>query len=236
MLAVVVPATSVAAATDKLPDLQMAKLRGFRIENTTDGRRLFRFTAIIVNSGVGAFEARGSRPNTSTSEMTVSQRIFDTAGGSRDVATAARMYYAGDGHNHWHLRNLETYELDRLDNGVKVGTGAKMGFCFYDNYQYKLALPGAPQSAVYLNCGGKQPQALTVATGLSIGWGDKYGAGLPDQYIDITGLGAGKYRLRATADEANWFLEGNETNNVTWVDLQLTGSGYTILSYGPYAQ
>jgi len=34
------------------------------------------------------------------------------------------MYFAGDGHTHWHVRDLETYELIRSDNGSKVGTGA----------------------------------------------------------------------------------------------------------------
>ena len=33
------------------------------------------------------------------------------------------MFWAGDGH-HWHVNDLVTTELDRADNGVKVGTGA----------------------------------------------------------------------------------------------------------------
>jgi hypothetical protein len=57
--------------------------------------------------------------------------------------------------------------------------------------------------------------------GLSTGWGDRYGASLPDQYIDVTELEDGKYRLRATADASNWFKESNDKNNKTWVDLTL---------------
>jgi subtilase family serine protease len=37
----------------------------------------------------------------------------------------------------------------------------------------------------------------------------------PDQYIDITGLKSGRYRLQATADASNWFTESNESNNTT---------------------
>jgi hypothetical protein len=58
--------------------------------------------------------------------------------------------------------------------------------------------------------------------GLSVGWGDRYPATLPDQYVDVTGLPDGKYRLRATADESDWFKETDDKNNRTWVDLTLT--------------
>jgi Lysyl oxidase len=234
-LAVLAPAS--ASAADILPDLGMRKLQNLTIENTTDGRRLLRFTAIIVNAGVGPFEVRGQRPDTTNPDMTVRHRIYNDQGGFRSKATSAVMYYAGDGHNHWHLRDLERYELVRLDNGVKVGTGVKRGFCFWDNATFSLTLPDAPQSPVYTDansCAFDQPNALKSMEGLSIGWGDRYPYKLPDQYIDITGLGAGQYRLLATADADNWFLEGNETNNTTWVDIQLTGSGLTILGYGGY--
>jgi hypothetical protein len=65
--------------------------------------------------------------------------------------------------------------------------------------------------------------------------GDTYRYSLRDQYIDVTGLGPGRYRLLATADFNNWFLESDETNNATWVDIQLRGKGNSIkiLGYGP---
>jgi hypothetical protein len=216
------------AATDLLPDLRMARLQDLQIQSTS-GRKLLRFDTIIVNVGAGRFEARGSRPNTTTS-MAVAQRIYNDAGGYRDRATTARMYFAGDGHTHWHLRDLETYALTRLDNGVKVGTGAKHGFCFYDNYRF-----GSTQPAYYTGC-GRNPDALQVRMGLSRGWGDIYQSSLPDQYIDITGLTSGRYKLRATGDAANWFSETNNTNNFTWVDIQISGSSVSVIGYGPAAQ
>jgi len=54
-------------------------------------------------------------------------------------------------------------------------------------------------------------------------WGDEYGRNLPDQYIDITGLTFGRYRLIPTVDASDWFLESNEANNVAWIDIQLKG-------------
>ncbi|MEO5842915.1 MAG: hypothetical protein ABIQ73_11565 [Acidimicrobiales bacterium] len=61
---------------------------------------------------------------------------------------------------------------------------------------------------------------------------------MPDQFIDVTGLTAGRYRLLATADPNGLFQENNEANNLTWVDVQLRGKGpnsVKILEYGPAA-
>jgi len=230
------------AATDQLPDLGIDKLTSIQIKKCTNttgdcayaGQRQLRFDTRIVNIGAGAFEANGSRPDTSTPTLSVTQRIFDDAGAYRDVPTTAEMYYAGDGHTHWHLRDLESYELIRLDNGVKVGTGAKEGFCFWDNYRF-----GSTADPYYIQCSNNQPDALAVKMGLSRGWGDTYGSGTVDQYIDVTNLSSGRYRLQATADAANWFVESNNTNNVTWVDVQLKAGPNTkvsVLQYGPSAQ
>jgi len=233
VLFVLVPASRVSAAADKLPDLAIARITGIKIVITTDGRRELRFPTSIVNIGVGAFEVRGQRPDRNTALMSTTQRIYDDAGGFRDVATTAEMFYSQDGHNHWHLKDLEIYELIRLDNGVKVGTGTKVGFCFYDTRQYNLTLPGAPQSRVYTGCGFAK--SLSVVTGLSVGWGDTYGVNLSGQSIDITNMSGGRYRLQITSDPHRWFSETNESNNVNWVDLQLnsTGTTFKIVGRGP---
>lgn len=217
-LALSPPADAQSAPTDRRPDLRMDKLTDLRISNQ-GGRRLLRFTAVIVNVGVGPFEASGRRADTSTPAMTTTnQRIYDDAGGYRDVGTpGAEMYFGGDGHNHWHVRNLESYELDRKDNGAKVGTGAKSGFCFWDNTQFNSNPSAYPTK--YPGCGRSSDFSVTM--GLSRGWGDKYPSTLPDQYIDITGLTAGNYRLWATADGSNWYMESAEANNSTYCDIQI---------------
>ena len=76
--------------------------------------------------------------------------------------------------------------------------------------------------------------------GISVGWGDRYGSSLRDQYIDVTDLTSGNYRLYATADLAEQFTEASETNNATWVDLKLSlstkgkgGSKVRVIGYGP---
>ena len=218
------------AAVERLPDLGMAYPTDLRIDKRPDGRRLLRFSSIVVNVGSGAFEVHGQRALDSAT-MSIRQRIFDDSGGFRDLSTAAAAYFGGDGHGHWHVRDLEDFELVRLDNGGLVGTGAKHGFCFYDNYRYGSASP-----AFYSTAGGacgRSSSDTSVMMGLSVGWGDIYRYTLPDQYIDITSLTAGRYRLFVAADADNWFLEQNEQNNSTWVDLQLQGNKVKVTGYGP---
>jgi hypothetical protein len=238
LAAAAAPASSL-AASDRLPDLSMYQLLDFQIEKTRDHHTLLRYTTIIVNIGAGKFQAEGSRTSTSQPEMSVVQRIFDDAGGSRVRPNAARMYFAGDGHSHWHLRDLEQSSMqpvddDRDDNG-QARASAKHGFCFFDNIKFNLLLPGAPLDAFYTDCGA-DPSALSQTMGLSIGWGDAYFFDIVDQWIDITGLKNGRYRLTATADAENWFLESDETNNATWTELKLRGNATPrVTAQGPFA-
>jgi hypothetical protein len=232
-IALAVPLTALAspasaAAEDLLPDLGMARLTDLKIEKTSDGRKLLRFSSIVVNVGDGPLEVHGQRPDTDAPTMTTAQRVFDAAGGHRDIPTDAVMYFGGDGHSHWHVRDLESFELTHLGRGSRVGTGAKHGFCFFDNVSY-----GSEQDPTYTDCG--ESEDLQVTMGLSVGWGDLYRYTLPDQYIDITGLGPGRYRLTGTADADNWFLEGDETNNSTWVDIRIKHGKAKAIGYGPSA-
>ena len=142
-----------AATGDRLPDEAMTNLRSFHIDTTTmPGHTLLRFTTESVNIGAGSLELRGSRPDTSTPTMSVVQRIYDDGGGFRDVSVPSFMFWAGDGHDHWHVNDFVSTELDRTDNGVKVGTGAKQGFCLSDSAAFDTSLPGAPSSKVYKGC------------------------------------------------------------------------------------
>jgi hypothetical protein len=230
-----------AEANDRLPDLGMLHPRGLVLE-TVGGERRLRFASIIVNVGEGPFEIHGQRAAGASTMDTVQQRIFDDAGGSRDVDTPATLVFGGDGHNHWHVTDLEDFELQRLDNGAKVGTFEKRGFCFVDSFRYTSSDPAFYLQSNTGTTGGRScaggPTANETHMGLSVGWGDKYGNRLPDQYINITGLTPGNYRLIGTADPNGWFTESDDTNNVSWIDIKLTatdGTNVRIVARGPSA-
>jgi hypothetical protein len=211
----------------------MNKLSSFYIERASNGERRLRFTTVIVNAGPGRFELRGSRPDTTTARMSIRQRISNTSGTYRTIdipRSSTYMFYAGDGHNHWHVYKLQRFHIYPLDangnEGDLKGIGAKTGFCFFDNTKYNLTLPGAPQTPYYTNCGTSQ--SLNVKMGLSVGWGDKYGATLAYQWIKINGLRDGNYRVRVIADPYNWFSETNNSNNATWTNIRLSGGGTSV--------
>jgi lysyl oxidase len=220
-----------AAATDKLPDLRMDFLDEFRIQYTASGRRLLRFTVIMTNFGAGPFELRGSRASTSQ-EMTVRQIIYNTSGGSRSVPSAARMHYAGDGHNHWH-----TMEMTRYDLWGTAGTlhDEKIGLCFLDSDPMDLSIPGAAKASYYRGswC-GTSPSVLSNRMGLSVGWGDKYGWNLAWQWIDVTGMPGGTYYVRAMADPEGFAVESNDTNQCAYARITFGGggTGVTVLGRG----
>lgn len=242
-LAAALPAGS--APVDRLPDLDMARLTDLRVETTSDGRKRLRYTAVVVNIGSGPFELRATRPDTTSSSWTPVQRIYDSEGGFRDVpAPSSQFVFAanppefggGDGHNHWHVLDLETADLYRLDNGHDVGSLAKHGFCVYDNVAYRTSLAGAPASVVYRGSGCGTPTSTTLVMGLSVGWGDRYGAGLPYQWIDITGLPNGRYRLHARVLASQLGLaQSNATNDDTWLNFTLQGSKIKNQSAGGVA-
>lgn len=229
------------ADTLSYPDLAMARLADVDIVNA-NGQLQLRFSATIVNVGQGPFELDATRPD-AASPFGIVQRVYGPAGSVDIPVQGASLVWGGDGHNHWHVRELETYELERLDNGVKVGTGMKGGFCFFDTTVFDTSLPGAPASAVYVPgtvCGQNDQNASSVRMGISVGYGDRYGSTLRDQYIDVTDLTSGNYRLYATADLAGQFTEASEENNTTWVDLKLQistkgkgGSKARVIAYGP---
>ena len=139
-------------------------------------------------------------------------------------AGGASLVWGGDGHSHWHIRDLENYELDRLDNGSKVGTGRRAASASSTRPSSGSRFPVRRPRQVYTpgSVCGQNNAATSLRMGISVGWGDRYGSSLPDQYIDVTDLNSGNYRLLATADAGNRFAESDETNNTTWVDLKLT--------------
>ena len=93
-LATMLLAATPAMAAVQLPDLGMARLGDLKVQKTSDGRRLLRYTSIIVNTGAGPLEARGQRSSTGEAEMSVTQPVYDDAGGARALTTPARMFFA----------------------------------------------------------------------------------------------------------------------------------------------
>lgn len=234
MLALLLSNAPVLADSPPQPDLAMAQLTDLHIESS-GGRRYLRFTTEIVNLGNAPFEVRGTTSSTNPAQKTTEQRIFNTDGTSGYLATPAVMQFdVGDGHSHWHVMDLEKYELRRPTDNFKnppLRLGAKRGFCFFDYHAFRPSLSGAPLSAAYSSCDANADGIVTM--GLSIGWSDIYFSDLEGQYIDITDIRDGRYRLWAIADAEDWFAEKDDRNNRTWVDIRLKRRTVRVVGSAP---
>jgi hypothetical protein len=205
----------------RYPDLGMAPLTSILVGQDQAGRTFLRFSATLVNVGSAPFVVAAHRSLPISDDWRVLQRVDDETGGYSERETGARLLYAGDGHDHWHVVGAEAHQLETLDGEI-VGGLVKSGFCFFDNVAHALQLPGAPPQAAHsaLECGTQF--ARDLAMGLSVGWGDEYQWYLLDQTIEISGVPDGRYRLRASADPADLFKESDETNNDTWTVVDLS--------------
>ena len=218
---------SAVAASDRLPDLRMAKLADFRIV-TLDGRTLLRFSSTMTNVGAGAFEVRSTRAST-TSPWDVDQLIYDDTGRKHRFDTLATMQYGGDGHGHWHIQGMVDVDLWSPSDRAK---GEKIGYCFFDTTVVNLSLPGAPLAPVYRETTCAREAGLTSRVGISVGWGDRYKWSLPFQWVDVTGLPAADYRIRAIVDPRHLFMESSTANNCTYTRLRIDPAALTVSVLG----
>ena len=140
------------------------------------------------------------------------------------------MRYAGDGHNHWHVRRMLSYHLWSTHG---TSRDAKIGFCFFDTNR-RHSLPGAPKSRKYLESGCGTRGSLHTTTGISVGWGDLYPGKFAYQWIDITGLPAGTYTIRASVDLYGKFLEPTRRTTAPGPRSRsrATGSKVKVISTG----
>lgn len=238
-LAAVPGSVAAGGSPDRLPDLRMKKLDEFRLQKLSDGRRLLRFSSVILNLGEGPFEVVGERECAGSGcpeTMATRQKVTRADGTERPVPSEALMKYdVGDGHRHWHILKIEKYELIPISvsgGAPAVRTGNKVGFCFFDNVAHRLSLPNAPQSRQFFEYTCGVSSSTKASMGLSVGWGDLYPWDFARQWIDATGLPSGRYLVCATADPDDYYLELNDVNNSVWTEIRLTSTGMTVLREG----
>lgn len=117
------------------------------------------------------------------------------------------LFHFASCHGHYHFEEFAVYDL--LDaNGNSVASGHKVGFCLLDDHAWS---PAANPQAKY-DCNNQ---------GIQAGWADVYAAGLPCQFIDITGVPPGEYTLRLQVNPLGLLPESNTNNNVTMVTVSI---------------
>ena len=229
-----IAAQAEAAVYSRLPDLAVMAPFDFKIEMSPTGRRLLRFSTVVVNIGNGPLKMYGYDPSDGVASigdtLKVRQQILRSDGTWRVRETTATMQYAADGHNHFHALDLQRIRIQNLDHET-IRNSAKTGFCFLDSYNYGSPKPSRFNSEHYV-CAIAPNK--TVPMGIAINWGDIYRSTLAFQWIDITGMPSGDYLIKIIADPS-WqtggrFLESDETNNRGWARIRITSTGVTVLA------
>ncbi|MEA2621435.1 MAG: hypothetical protein QOH61_345, partial [Chloroflexota bacterium] len=219
---------------DLLPDMRMAPLYDFSLETTANGRTRLHFGTIGWNLGDGPIEARGQKVDPNDDYMKVKQRIYNSAGGYRDRNTSAvSIFETGDHHHHWHIRQFMLAQLYKPgDPSEDVYGLRKIGYCLLDARQKPNPPPASPPHPVYplTACGG--PNAHQFTMGLSVGYGDDYPPAFAHQWMDVTGLAPGTYRICTTVDPLGEFKEKVETNNQRWTNVKINIPNHKVKVLG----
>jgi hypothetical protein len=218
---------SAAPSTELLPDLDQAPPAAISVV-VRGGRERLVFLSAVENVGAGPLLVAGRRPSTAQPEMAARQIVRNAERTVRTYTLDARLrFVVSETHRHWHLLGFERYEL-RTRDGNTVGRDRKTGFCLGDRYDAHAdsRIPGEPPRAVWTQeCGRGQEGRLRILEGLSPGFGDDYVPRLEGQFIDVTGLPAGRYVLVHRANPARDLLESSYANNAASALLELDRDG-----------
>jgi hypothetical protein len=209
-----------------LPDLVQSPPRALSVYRDGDSWRLT-FLSAVENDGAGPMLLEGRRHDESTPAMEVTQIVRRADGASASYPVAGEMRFVhSETHRHWHLLDFERYEL-LTPKGDLLGRDRKTGFCLGDRYdaQASVRLPGEPAQPVWTQeCGRGQPGRLLVREGISPGFGDDYVPRLEGQWIDVTGLPAGRYVLRHRVNVGRVLRESSYDDNSASVIFDLSWS------------
>lgn len=138
--------------------------------------------------------------------------------GARDLALGVpanlpELFHYSPCHDHYHFDEFARYEL--LDGDTVVARGHKQAFCLLDTISWAW-----PLALGQFDC---------INQGISRGFSDFYEAGLPCQWVDVTGVPPGDYTLRIVLNEPRpehaqpTLVERDYLNNTLELPVTLPG-------------
>lgn len=137
-------------------------------------------------------------------------------------------------HAHYHFQDILDYSIHRVTGPGRLqpaGRGTKAGFSPAD--QLFADWTQFTQEAGQFVEGASTARSVGASTfGLSVGWGDVYRWQRPGQYVEFAGNGDGLYVVRSAVDIKNRVLETDETDNVAYAYVQITGESVRLIERG----
>lgn len=190
---------------------------------------VLRFEGYVTNLGEGPLDLRGNPqladPDDPTSHE-VWQRVRTTTGDWLKLSKPPVRYETADGHHHFHLMEIVAYSLWDEGGTAQVAKGQKVGFCMLDFQELTDRHP-APGERTYDeefvdNCRAYEPDAEDLVMGVTEGWRDVYVASLTYQWVDVSDVPPGPYRLAARSDPHDIVVESDETNNTVAISDEIS--------------
>lgn len=195
------------------PNLIPLVASNLSLATTTSGTTTLRFATTSWNNGSGPLELVPGEVETGSGKQRVYQRIRLSDGSSVLNYAGSFTYHAE--HDHIHFDDYAVYTLQPVNApGGSERTGVKTTFCVMDTTPVNTSLPGAPPQAAYTTCN-------KVLQGMSVGWGDTYGAHLAGQEVDFTDNADGIYQLKIEVDPKKLIVEANDNDNVSCTLLSI---------------
>ena len=195
------PARAAATPTDRLPDLAMGRPADLRLVSAA-GKRKLRFTTFILNLGAGPFETRAYRK---------SLRAKDDAGPPADLRRRRRAP-----HDPRRRRSPSTRATGTI-TGTSSGSPATSSTPTPARDRRSAAVPRSasassipgstgsscrahPRRGATSNGAAARRRPHSIKIGLSVGWADVYPWNFAWQWVNVTGLPAGRTCSSSVAD------------------------------------
>ena len=189
-----------------------------------DGTELhaLRFAGFVTNLGDGPLDLKGNPQLADDADLTshdVWQRALTGGGDWVNQTKPPIKFERVDGHGHFHLKGIVEYSLWDTSGTVEIRSGAKVGFCLLDVAERPDLHPNpGPQRYRLWDpdnhfCQSGRPGATNLHMGISEGWQDIYSFAAPFQWIDVSNVRPGYYRVGQRVDPDNIIVESDETNN-----------------------
>jgi Lysyl oxidase/Bacterial Ig domain len=191
-------------------------------------RLLVRFNGYVHNRGPGPLEIRAGANNGGWMGD-VRQRIYRDGGGFDDAIhnpAPQVIFETDDSHNHWHLKHIARYSLWNSAGTAEVAPAQKAGFCLVDSQRVEAPDSSPPGYVGSHFCEQNRPAIDSVMMGLSGGWRDVYGRSLAFQWVDVSDVAPGVYRVRAEIDPEGTIFEANEFNPPAFAAEEAVVPGY----------
>lgn len=173
-------------------------------------RRLMRFTVAATN--IGDADLVLGNP----------EKLLADADAAADAGGDPLFEYSAC-HDHYHFNTFATYTLLRQDSDTVEAMGHKQGFCVADWERSDNAPHPGPTIPRY-NCHDQ---------GTQVGWTDVYAADVPCQWIDVTDVVPGKYRLQVRLNTAHRLPETRHDNNDAVVTVTVPAANAFVVADTP---